>query len=91
MNFTATLFIFDIHVDDDFLYREIENQSSPAYSSLFLSNFLSLYTLNNAFLAKVSPQPCKLEILYLVYTLMTTCCIVGLRTSFLLLLFTVFV
>ena len=31
----------------DVLYRGIANQPSPAYSSLYLSNFLSLYTLND--------------------------------------------
>ena len=37
-----------MQVDDNLLYRGIENQSSPAYSSLYFSNFLSLLTLNNA-------------------------------------------
>ena len=39
------MLIFGMHVDDDLLYREIENQSSP--SSLYLSNFFSVHTLKN--------------------------------------------
>ena len=34
-------------VDNDVLYRGIANQPSPAYSSLYLSNFHSLHTLND--------------------------------------------
>ena len=41
------MFIFGMQVDGDLLYRGIENQPSPAYSSLNLSNFLSLHTLKN--------------------------------------------
>ena len=41
------MLIFGMQVDDDLLYHGIENQSSPAYSSLYLSNFLSIHTLNN--------------------------------------------
>ena len=43
----ARLVIFGEQVDNDVLYREIANQPSPAYSSLYLSNFLSFHTLNN--------------------------------------------
>ena len=38
--------IFGIQVDNDVVYRGIANQPSPAYSSLYLSNFLSFHTLN---------------------------------------------
>ena len=38
------------------------------------------------FSSKISQQPCKLEFSCLVCRLMTTCCIVGLRTSLLLLI-----
>ena len=39
----ARVFIFGMQVDNDVLYRGIANQSSPAYSSLYLSNcFLSI-------------------------------------------------
>ena len=41
----ATVFIFGIQVDNDVLYRGIANQPSPAYSSLYLSDFLSFHTL----------------------------------------------
>ena len=36
----ARVFIFGMQVDNDVLYRGISNQPSPAYSSLYLSNFL---------------------------------------------------
>ena len=39
--------IFGEHVDNDVLYHGIANQSSSAYSSLYLSNFLSFHTLND--------------------------------------------
>ena len=41
------VFIFGMLVDNDVFYRGIANQPSPAYSSLYLSNFPSFYTLNN--------------------------------------------
>ena len=43
----ARVVIFSEQVDNDVLYRGIENQPSPAYSSLYLSNFLSLHTLHD--------------------------------------------
>ena len=39
--------IFGIKMDDGMLYRGIANQPSPAYSSLYLSNFLSFHALND--------------------------------------------
>ena len=39
--------IFGMQVDNDVLYCGIANQPSPAYSSLYLSNFLSVHILNN--------------------------------------------
>ena len=39
--------VFGMLVDDDLLCRRIENQPSPAYSSLCLSNFRSLHTSKN--------------------------------------------
>ena len=42
----AGVVIFGMQVDDDVVYRGIANQPSPAYSSLYLSNFLSFHTLN---------------------------------------------
>ena len=41
------LVIFGMQVDNNVLYRGIANQTSPAYSSLYLSNFLSFHTLND--------------------------------------------
>ena len=43
----ARVFIFGMQVDNDVLYRGIANQSSPAYSSLYMSTFLSFHTLND--------------------------------------------
>ena len=43
----ARVVIFGKQVDNDVLYRGIANQPSPAYSSLYLSNFLSFHTLND--------------------------------------------
>ena len=43
----ARVFICGEQVDNDVLYRGIANQPSPAYSSLYLSNFLSFHTMND--------------------------------------------
>ena len=43
----ARVVIFGKQVDIDVLYCGIENQPSPAYSSLYLSNFLSFHILND--------------------------------------------
>ena len=43
----AIAVILGMQVDNDVLYRGIANQPSPAYSSLYLSNFLSFHTLND--------------------------------------------
>ena len=48
----ARVFIFGIQVDNDVLYRGIANQPSPAYSSLYLSKFLSFHTLNDEIFVK---------------------------------------
>ena len=45
----ARVVIFGMQVDNDVLYRGIANQPSPAYSSLYLSNFLSFHPLNDKF------------------------------------------
>ena len=42
----ARVVIFGMQVDNDVVYRGIVNQPSPAYSSLYLSNFLSFHSLN---------------------------------------------
>ena len=43
----ARVVIFGMQVDNDVLYRGITNQLSHAYSSLYLSDFLSFKTLND--------------------------------------------
>ena len=43
----ARVVIFGEQVDNDVMYRGIANQPSPAYSSLYLSNFLSFHTLKD--------------------------------------------
>ena len=43
----ARVVIFGMQVDNNVLYRGIANQPSPAYSSVYLSNFLSFHTLND--------------------------------------------
>ena len=51
----ARVVIFGMQVDNDVidvLYRGIAKQPSPAYSSLYLSNFLSFHTLNNEIFVK---------------------------------------
>ena len=48
----ARVFIFGMQVDNDVLYRGNANQPSPAYSSLYLSDFLSFHTLNDEIFVK---------------------------------------
>ena len=43
----ARVFMCSMQVDNDVLYRGIANQLFSAYSSLYLSNFLSFHTLND--------------------------------------------
>ena len=50
----ARMLIFSMQVDDDLLYRGIENQPSPAYSSVYLSNFLPFHTLMKFFVKDFS-------------------------------------
>ena len=45
----AREFIFGMQVDNDVLYRGIANQPTPAYSSLYLSIFLSLYIFHQRY------------------------------------------
>ena len=46
----ARVVIFGMQVDNDVLYRGIANQPTPAYSSLYLSIFLSLYIFRKRYL-----------------------------------------
>ena len=48
----ARVVIFGMQVDNEVLYRGIVNQPSPAYSSLYLSDFLSFHTLNDEIFVK---------------------------------------
>ena len=48
----ARVFIFSMQIDNDVLYRGNANQPSPAYSPLYLSDFLSFHTLNDEILIK---------------------------------------
>ena len=48
----ARVVIFGLQFDNDIFYRKIVNQPSPAYSSLYLSDFLSFHTLNNEMFVK---------------------------------------
>ena len=43
----ARVVIFGMQVDNDVLYGGVANQPSPAYSSLYLSDFLSFHTSND--------------------------------------------
>ena len=45
----ARVVIFGMQIDNDVLYCGIVNQPSPAYSSLYLSDFLSFHILKNEF------------------------------------------
>ena len=46
----ARLVLFGKQVDNDVLYRGIANQPSHAYSSLHLSNFLSIFWIMNFYI-----------------------------------------
>ena len=48
----AGVIIYGMQVDNDIFYCGIANQPSPAYSSLYLSNFLPFHTLNNEIFLK---------------------------------------
>ena len=53
----AGVVIFGVHIDNDAFYHVIANQPSHAYSSLYLSDFLSFHILNNEiFSSKISVQ-----------------------------------
>ena len=80
----ARVVIFGEQVDNDVLYCGIANQPSPAYSSLYLSDFLSFHTLNDEIFVNFFLKLCKLEHSYLVCRLIMMYCIVGLQTSLLL-------
>ena len=76
----ARVFIFGMQVNNDVLYRGIANQPTPAYSSLYLSIFLSLYIFHQRY-----PQLYRIETSNLVYRFTTTSCIMELKMGLLLL------
>ena len=57
-NMQARIVIFGMQVDKDLWYCEIENQSSPAESFLYKSNFLSVHTLKNDFTTTMQAHIC---------------------------------
>ena len=73
-------FIFGIQVHNDKLHCGIAN---GAFSYLFFLVFVPFSFFPN-FSSKISPQPLKIETLYLVYRSTTTRCIVGLQMGILL-------
>ena len=73
----ARVFIFGMQVDNDVLYRGISNQPSPAYSSQYLSIFLSLYIFRQRYLHRI-------ETSNLVYRFTMTSCIMELKMGLLL-------
>ena len=82
----ARVFIFGMQVDKDVLYRGIVNQPSSAYSSLYLSDFLSFHTLNDEIFVKDFSETVQARVFILECRLIMMYCIVGLRTSLLLLI-----
>ena len=48
----ARIVIFCKQVDNDVMYHGISNQPSPAYSFLYLSNFLSFHILSDEIFVK---------------------------------------
>ena len=54
--------IFGMQVDTDVSYRGSANQPSHAYTSLYLSNFISFHTLiDETFCHRFFVKLCKLE------------------------------
>ena len=75
-----------MQVDNDVLYRGIANQPSPAYSFLYLSNFLSFHTLNDEIFIKDFCETVQAREVIFVCRLIMMYCTVELRTSLLLLI-----
>ena len=62
----ARMLKLGIHIDNELLYYGIENQTPFSYSSLYLSIFLSFKA---KFVSLFTPELCKLESPYMVYTM----------------------
>ena len=82
--FKARILKLGIHMDNELLYCEIENQTPCSYSSLYLSIFLSFKA---KFVSQFSPELCKLESSNMVYICRMSYCIVGLRLRVMALIF----
>ena len=74
----ARVFIFGMQVDNDALYRGIVNLPSPAYSSLYLSDFLSFHTLNDEIFVKDFCETVQARVFLFGIRLIMMYCTVGL-------------
>ena len=87
----ARLIIFGMQVDNDELYRGIENQPSPVFFfPVFVQFSFFLYLELWNFSSNISVKLCKLDLSYLVCRLIMMNCIVRLQTSLLMLIHPVF-
>ena len=82
----ARAVIFGMQVDNDILYRRILNQPFPAYSSLYLSNFLSFHTLNDEIFVKDFSETVQARVFIFGMQVDNDVDNVGLRLSLLLLI-----
>ena len=61
------MLIFGMQIGDDLFYHEIGNHISTVYSSCICPFFFPSLLRIMRFLTQISPQPCKLDLLYLLY------------------------
>ena len=81
----ARVVIYGLQVDNDVLYRRIANQPSPAYSSLYFSDFLSFH-LNDEIFVKDFSETVQARVFIFGMQVDKMYCTVGLQTSLLLLI-----
>ena len=86
----AIVVICGMQVNDDVLYCVVANQPSSAYSSLYLSNFLSFHSMNNV-LANDFFGIMQARVVIFDMQIVEMCCIVGWRSCLLLLIVRIFV
>ena len=84
----ARILKLGIHMDNEWLYCGIENQTPCSYSSFYLSIFLSFMA---KFVSQFSPKLCKLESSNMVYICRMSDCNVGLRLKVMALIFLIFI
>ena len=84
MKLQARVVIVGMQVDNDVLYRGIANQPSPAYSPLYLSDFLSFHTLNDEIFLKYFFETVQARVFIFGMQVDNVYCTVGLRTGLLL-------